>query len=213
MELPNSTDVESMSPFSQPYMGSQCVPLSGVKLLEFTAARRACSKVTGAVRLAAISGWTIAIFAGIVLFTGISTTDATWMGLLMTMAAMVEFRARDRLRRLETSAARTLGWNQLALGLVIVLYAAWNIDGQIQLSPGPIQFDSLLQKTSMQFSAGHLPLGRDFNLLLYSALGVIALLTQGTAAWYCFSRERWIRQYVGGAPGWIVELQRSGVRF
>jgi hypothetical protein len=187
--------------------------LSGAKLLEFTAARRACSKVTRAVRLAAISGWTIAIFAGLVLIAGISTTNATWMGLLMIIAAMVEFRARNRLRRLETSAARTLGCNQIALGLLVVVYAGWHINDLLLVSPRPISFHSLLQGTALQFSSGHWSMDRGTNLLLYGLLGIVALLTQGAAAWYCFSRERWIREYVSFAPSWIVKMQQAGVQF
>jgi hypothetical protein len=204
-----------MSTLTSPMAGAGFY-LSGAKLLEFTAARRACSKVTRAVRLAAISGWTIAIFAGIVLIAGISTTNATWMGLLMIIAALVEFRARNRLRRLETSAARTLGYNQLVLGLLIVLYAAWHINDLILGSRGPIDLHSLLAGTLRQFSSGHLShfsLDTGSNLLLYGLLGIVALLTQGAAAWYCFSRERWIREYVSFAPSWIVKMQQSGVQF
>jgi hypothetical protein len=201
-----------MSTFTPPLAGAQFY-LSGAKLLEFTAARRACSKVTRAVRLAAISGWTIAIFAGLVLIAGISTTNATWMGLLMIIAAMVEFRARNRLRRLETSAARTLGYNQLVLGLLIVLYAAWHMNDLILGSRGSINLHSLLASTAHQFSSGRFSLDRGTNLLLYGLLGIVALLTQGLAAWYCFSREKWIREYVSFAPSWIVKMQQSGVQF
>jgi hypothetical protein len=202
-----------MNMFTHPLERAQSISLSGTRLLEYTASRRACSKVTRAVRVAAISGWAIAICAGVVMIAGISTSDATWMGLLMTIAAFIEFRARERLRRLETSAARTLGCNQLVLGLLIVLYAAWNINSLKPTSSGPIDLHFMFEQASLRFLSGHVPSGREFNLVLYGLLGIIATLTQGTAAWYCFSREKWIREYVSFAPGWIVQMQRAGASF
>lgn len=212
MDKARQADAICMYLFTTRLTETQCVAINGSQMLELAAARRACSKVTRAVRVAALSGWTIAIFAGIIFFTDISNTNGTWMGLLMTMAAFVEFRARERLRRLETSAARTLGFNQIVLGLLVLLYAGWNIRGQIIASPQLMNLQFLLDGLR-NYSPGNVRFGREFDVLLYGSMAILALLTQSIAAWYCFSREKWIREYVSFAPRWIVQLQQAGVSF
>jgi hypothetical protein len=133
------------------------------------------------------------------------------MGLMMTMAAFVEFRGQGRLRRLEPSAARTLGYNQIVLGLLIVLYAAWNVNELTTAWPGTIKFDFSLKDESLQFALGHAAFRHQLSLVLYGVMGILAVIIQGSAAWYCFSRDQWIRQYVSFAPSWIVQMQRAGI--
>jgi hypothetical protein len=179
-------------------------------MLELAAARRACGKIRRAVYVAAISGWTLALFAGMTLLVGISTRAVPWIGLLMIIAAFIELRARTRLRRLDPSAARTLGCNQVVLGFLIILYAAWNIDRLILSTPQPISID-LLNDLSFRFRPNSEFVFRNLGFLLYSSMAVIALLTQGMTACYYFSREKWIRKYISGAPAWILQIQRAGV--
>lgn len=180
-------------------------------MLELAAARKSCRKVRRAVGVAALSGWTIALFAGITLIVGLSTISATWMGLAMIITAFVEFKARERLRRLDSSAARTLGYNQVVLGLLILFYAAWNVDSIIVASPGPLTINFSAGDAAFHFEPNNAVYIRQFSLLLYGAMGIIAVLTQGTTAWYYFSRDKWIREYVSRTPSWILQIQRAGV--
>ena len=207
-----STDAFRMDSLSPPAPTAvEPLVLSGAQLLELAAARSACRRVRRAVGVAALSGWTMALFAGLTLIIGLSTISATWMGLAMTITAFVELRARERLRRLDHTAARTLGLNQAVLGFLIVMYAAWNIDAIILASPQPLAFHFTAGDTTFHFAPNNAVFLREFTLLLYCAMAVVAILTQGTTAWYYFSRDKWIREYVSRTPGWILQIQRAGV--
>ena len=133
------------------------------------------------------------------------------MGLLMIITAFIEFRARTRLRHLDPSAARTLGYNQLVLGLLIVMYAGWNLDAAILASSKPLSIDLFSSDMTLRFAPNTPPFVQNLRLLLYGAMAIIALLTQGTAAWYYFSRDKWIREYISQTPAWILQVQRAGV--
>ncbi len=185
--------------------------LTGEQMLELAAVRKACRRVRRAVHVAALSGWTIALFAAVTLIAGLSTISATWMGLAMIITAFVELRARERLRRLDPSAARTLGYNQVVLGLLLVLYAAWNIDTLIVASPGPLTINFSAGDTAFHFEPNNAVFIRQFTLMLYGAMAIVAVLTQGSTAWYYFSRDKWIREYVSRTPSWILQIQRAGV--
>jgi len=212
MARPSPTDVSRMAPLSStPSDDKESLVLSGGQMLELAAARKACRKVRRAVRVATLSGWMIALFAAATLIFGFAAHAAIWMGLAMTIAAFVELRASGRLRRLDFSAARTLAANQAVLGLLLAIYAAWNIDAIIVATPGPVSMDLLVNGTAFHFVPNNPIFIRQFSLLLYGSMALTALLTQGTTAWYYLSREKWIRDYVSRTPGWILQIQRVGV--
>jgi hypothetical protein len=211
MPLACSTDIFRMDSSPSTPADYEPLVLSGGQLLELAAARKACGKVRRAVRVAALSGWAIALFAGGTLIVGLSTRAGTWMGLLMIITAFIELRARSRLQRLDPSAARTLGYNQLVLGFLIVMYAGWNLDAIILASPQPLSISFLSSDMTFRFAPNTAPFVQNVRLLLYGSMAVIALLTQGTAAWYYFSRDKWIREYISQTPAWILQVQRAGV--
>jgi hypothetical protein len=187
--------------------------LTNDQMHQLAAARDACLPVSRAVRVASMSGWTMVVFAGLTLIAGLSMVSAIWMGLAMTITAMVELRACRRLRRLDPSATSTLAYNQLVLAFLIVLYALWKVDGVISAAPAVAKVSINIDGPASRFLQGNPIFLRDAQLFGYVAMAGIALLTQGTTAWYYFSRNKWLKQYVSSTPEWILQIQRAGVSF
>src|SRR4051794_40425315 len=99
--------------------------LSAEHLLDLQRARAALRKVRRAISVASFDGWTIGAFAALTLIFGLTSASSVIMGLAMGAVAYVELRSAGRLRRLDPNAARMLGFNQLALGAVLITYALW----------------------------------------------------------------------------------------
>ncbi|MHC5005240.1 MAG: hypothetical protein ACYTJ0_19220, partial [Planctomycetota bacterium] len=99
-------------------------------------ARRRGRAVSRAAIVAAISGWTLAVFAFITLLSGIFSLPALLLGIGMSIAAWVELRGARGLRRLDLCAPRQLGCNQLCLAAMLCLYGGWGIISTIT-GPGP----------------------------------------------------------------------------
>ncbi|HWC97733.1 MAG TPA: hypothetical protein VG456_13305 [Candidatus Sulfopaludibacter sp.] len=181
-------------------------------LRELEAAKKGARKVKRAVFVANFDGWTIAIFGAITLAMGMSDATNIVLSLALGAVAYVELRNAARLKRLQPDAARTLGFNQLALATILIIYALWQIHTASRSGgtaavlgvsdPGVAQMlgsDSQLQDlTQMAVHA------------LYGALILIAICAQGSMALYYFSRARLVRDYVAGTPEWIIKLQEAG---
>lgn len=178
-------------------------------LQELEAARKGARKVRRAVSVANFDGWTIAIFGAITLAMGL--TDFTNIGLSLGLGAVAYFELRNaaRLKRLEPDAARVLGFNQLALAGILIIYACWQLyvssrsgstaaalgvtDPDVAQMLGPVQ-----DLTTMIYHA------------VYGALILIAVFAQGSMALYYFTRVRLVRNYLATTPEWIITLQKAG---
>jgi len=184
--------------------------LSAENLRELSSARAASRKVRRAIAIASFDGWTIGVFGGLTLLFGLTDFSSIALGLGMGAVAFVELRGAGRLRRLEAGAARTLGFNQVALGTMLMLYAIWHIVAQLT-GPSPYQ---AIKSSDAQLAHMLQPiedLSRMVMIGIYSALIAIAFFAQGGLALFYFSRERHVQRYVTQTPAWIVTMQRTGI--
>lgn len=185
--------------------------LSPEHLIELNTAHQRRGKLQRAAGVATFNGWTIGTFALLTTLCGISSPTSLVLGAGMAVVAFVEFRGAARLRRLDVAATRLLGFNQLALASLLILYAIWQIIGVLH---DPSSYSQLLGNDRQLLSM----LGpieettRQILLTVYGVMIAVVLLFQGGNALYYFSRGEHFRAYLRDTPAWILDLQRAGVR-
>jgi hypothetical protein len=182
-------------------------PLSPEHLTAIADARIRGRKIRRAASVAALSGWTMAIFAVITLVGGLF---GDWVSLLLGAALGVvtfnELRGAAQLRRFEPAGARLLGYNQLGLAALLVLYAGYMLvytlyhpllesAGQ---STGDAQMDAMLGDFS-----------RTAGLVLYGGVALFGLIGPGLTALYYFTRAKLVRTMVAQTPPWVIEALRA----
>jgi hypothetical protein len=181
-------------------------------LLELEAAKKGARKVKRAVAVANFDGWTIAIFGAITLAMGMSDATNIVLSLALGAVAYVELRNAARLKRLQPDAARTLGFNQLALAAILIVYALWQIHTASR-SGGTADVLGVSDPDVAQMLGSSQQL-QDLTRMavhaIYGALILIAVCAQGSMALYYFTRAKLVRQYLIQTPDWIVKLQQAG---
>lgn len=177
---------------------------------QLTAARRSAKKVRRAVAVATADAWTIAVFAALSFVCGLTGgVSGVLLGVAMGATAYVEFTGAARLRRLDPSAPRRLGYNQLALAGVLIAYALWSLyaaNGAGGLLAGLNAQEAQLGVSGQQVA----DLGRLVTDAMYGTLILVAIFGQGSTALYYFSREKYLRRYLAETPSWIIEMQQAG---
>lgn len=183
-------------------------------LRELEIAKRGARKVRRAVFTANFDGWTIAIFGALTLMMGFTN----WLNILLAFAfgvvAYVELRNAARLKRLQADAAKNLGFNQLGLAAVLILYACWQMYAAAHTTITAASLgisDPDVTQAFGNIQAQAQPLVQMIMHAIYGALIVIAVFGQGSMALYYFSRVRLVRDYVAKTPQWIIKLQEAGV--
>jgi len=188
-------------------------PLSPEQWQALVDAQALYRPVRRAVRYARFDGWTVGAFAVLTAVCGLSSPVGLLLGAGMGTVAFVELRAASRLRRdLDVAAPRTLGVNQLALGLMLIGYACYGLwagfgtsnleDALRQAGIGPDQMRDLQQ------TIGNLQ--QLVTRLVYGTLIAVAVLCQGGTALYYFSRAKHVRRYLQHAPPWARQMIACG---
>ena len=184
-------------------------PLTQEHLFQLAAAQALGRKVARAVTVALFDGWSIAAFATLTFLLGLGSVSGMFVGAAMGIIAYFELRGAQGLRRLDPRAARTLGFNQVALGSLLIGYALWGIVRELT---GAGEY-AALAASDPQLGEALKPiesLTRMLSLAVNLGLIVVSLVAQGSLAAYYFSRVRYIRTYVEQTPAWIVAIQKTG---
>jgi hypothetical protein len=186
--------------------------LSEAHLQQLAAARLAAKKLRRASSVANFDGWSLGFFAGLTLLFGITSVDGWIIGLILASIAYIELRGASRLRLLDPVAPRVLGWNQVALASLLILYSFWRI---YQESTGKGELASLSGGDPMVAEAVQPYQGMvlQITMLFYVGLIVFAVFAQGGLALYYFTRARTLKYYLEQTPEWILQMQKSGVAF
>ena len=169
-------------------------------------------KIRRAAGVARFNGWTTGIFAAITLLGGVFSLTSLLLGVALAVVAHNEFNGAKLLRRLDQRAPRRLGYNQLGLCGVVIVYSLWSIYSMLT---GPSPYESALaaggQAAQMLGSIEQLHTTLIFGV--YGSLIFVSLVVQGGNAWYYFTRARQIQAYSTQTPQWIIDLQQSGSPF
>lgn len=184
-------------------------PLSMDQLDELEAGRKRARKVRRAAAVAALSGWSMALFSLVSLAIGLG---GDWSSLaaggLLAAAAFNELKGGERLKKFEAGAAKQLGYGQMALGVAIVAYAGWSWYKDTKRGPlaayggstGSAEVDALMTNISSSVAP-----------IVWGSVGVIGLIVCWLTASYYFSRGKLVRQLRERTPPWVVEvLKRAG---
>ncbi len=195
-------------PYAIPVTGT--ANLSPEHIAQLAKARKSLKKVRRAISVAQFDGWTIAIFGGITLLTGITDWKSVGVGGGLVAIAYVELRAASRLAKMDRDALRVMGKNQLVLACLLIVYAVWQI---IWIQRGGMmqELKSLPAEDSLADFIG--PAGEMATQLMmgmYCILIAVAIFGQGSLALYYFSRARYLHAYLTETPPWILAMQRRG---
>ncbi|MEZ6190535.1 MAG: hypothetical protein R3C45_04510 [Phycisphaerales bacterium] len=185
-------------------------PLSEQHYQALRDAKNGRKKIDLAIGVATFNGWSIGVFAA--LSALILPLSFSLSGLFVTIGLGVvaynEFKGRAMLRLLDAKGARHLGYNQIALGGVIVVYCVWSLLAALF---GPDAYAEVIAENpelgQVLGSTGEL-----YRFIAAAVYGGAILLTvpyQALMAWYYFSRARHITNYVEQTPAWVTEFQRS----
>ena len=193
---------------------AECPP-TPEQMQAMTLAKRRAKKLRSAARLAQVNGGLLGIFSGLSgLFVAGEALfgEFDWLGAIMCVGlgilAWNELRGRRELLRFNLKAPALLGWNQLALLILIVAYAAWMM-GKTVFGPNPYDQAMQAEPMSVQVLGNISSLYKTLSVLLYGALIVGTLIFQGLTSRYYFTRAPLLRAYLAETPAWVIELQRQ----
>lgn len=173
-------------------------------------AERAIGRCAG---LAGVSAWIMLVLGGLSLL--VSLAHPLSAGFAISAAVVVngwlERRFARELARADLRAPSRLAVNQLALGLEIAAYGAWqawtfssdDIDRVLQ-RPVVARFLAVLDPAAVSQLVGELP---EAVRTLYWTVGGLACLGCVVTAWYYHSRTRSVRLLAANPPGGPVSIQ------
>lgn len=207
------TDVVQASPLAG--MPTADNPLSAVHRRELTVARDRAKSIRKAARVAAFNGWTTAAAAAFsamfLLFDRSGVAIAITLGL--SIVAYNEFRGRKRLLNFDPSAATMLGWNQLGLLAMIVVYCLWNLNGSSAEAASALssQFNSASERELLSMAGDLEGLYKTATLAMYGGAIAVSVLFQGGNALYYFTRRRHVEDFIAETPAWVRDVQGGSI--
>jgi hypothetical protein len=181
--------------------------LTAQQLRELADARVAGKYVRRAIAVAMFDGWALVAAAALSCICGLADITSMVVGVALGAIAYLELRGASQLRRLDETAARRLGINQILLGTLLAAYSIWRIYQELN---GPSPYAVLTQadaKVGRRFE----DMFRSLTVAIYGSLIIFAILAQGGAALFYFTREKYIKAYRQRTPGWIVQMQQTGI--
>lgn len=181
--------------------------LSPENLRELHAARDSLRKVRRAVTAARLEGYSVAICGALTLIMGTSNLGQMLGGTVLAVIGVIEIYGASRLGRLDAGAGRVLTLNQLSLAGLILLYALWNIFGEMA-HPAAADLPDL-GGSGLQLSADMTSLTHEIAMMMYLAMIAAAVVEAGMARYY-HSRGVYLKQYLAETPPWIVAMQKTG---
>jgi hypothetical protein len=127
------------------------------------------------------------------------------LGVALGVITFNELRGGRLLKAFRPGGAKLLGWNQLALGVVVVAYASWSMVATLR-SPALAQVGSTGDPDMDRTLAG---LQGVLAYGVYGTIAVIGAVVPALTAWYYFSRGRLIRAMVAQTSPWVLEAIRA----
>ena len=181
--------------------------ISAEQLQAIADARQAARRIMRAAGVATFSGWTMVLFASITLLGGLFSLQAFLLGIGLVVVAYVELRGAKAVRAFDCAAPRRLALNQIALLVMVTIYAVWGLVHTLG-APGP--YDEYIA-TGGQVGEMLEPidrLSRFVMLAVYVTVIFGTIAAQGCAAVYYVTRRRHIVAYLQRTPDWIVDALR-----
>jgi hypothetical protein len=181
-------------------------PLSADHLRALGEARVRSRKVRRAAGVATMSGWTMAFFALMTLLPALFGDFVSLvLGIGLSVVAFNELRGAAMLKRLDANGAKRLGWNQIGLGALIVLYSLWSLVSALR-DPLALVGGSTGNAEANQMLTG---IAAPLAAAIYGTMAIIGVIGPGLTAWYYFTRGRLVREVVAQTPAWVIDAMRA----
>jgi hypothetical protein len=148
----------------------------------------------------------MAAFAAVTLI-GVAFGDmvSLFVGVGLSLISFNELRGGRMIRRFDAAGAVVLGWNQIALGGLIVAYALWSMAATLHSpalaqvgSTGDPDIDRTLSGLNSMVAYG-----------VYGTIAVAGVVGPGLTALYYFSRARLVRSVVEQTQPWVLEAIKA----
>lgn len=184
-------------------------PLSQEQQQEVAAAHDRAQKIRKAAAVAGFNGWVTGIIAAcsapFALF-GLS-------GLLVTaglsFVAYNEFKGRRRLLQFDQKAPAFLAWNQIGFLALITCYCAWML--VVGLSGESLFAEELKTNPELRSLIGSADdLDHFYRIIVavfYGTVIALSAIFQGLNAFYYFTRQKHVDDYLQKTPDWVLDLQ------
>jgi hypothetical protein len=190
-------------------------PLSVSHRRELVAARDRAKTIRKAARVAAFNGWTTnaaALFSAMFLLFDRSGV-AIAITVILSIVAYNEFRGRKRLLNFDPSGATLLGWNQLGLLAMIVVYCLWMLSGSSAEAATALssQMKSTSERELLSMAGDLEGLYKTVTLAMYGGAIALSLLFQGGNAIYYFTRRRHVEDFIAETPQWVRDVQGGSI--
>ncbi|MEM8739681.1 MAG: hypothetical protein AAGG38_14555 [Planctomycetota bacterium] len=181
--------------------------LKAEQYAQLAAAQRAFGPVRRAQRVAMSSAVTLGVFALLSLPFALAGPRAAFVTAGLAACAVVEFRGRAALGRLDPAGPRQLFYNQLALTAVMVVYCVWSAYAA-WFGPG-VYAQATAEHPEIAELLG--PYSEGFRRLTVAFYGVVLLVGvvfQALILRYYYTRQRPLRQYLEQTPAWVLAFNR-----
>lgn len=186
-----------------PADGSGSGPLSAEERETLQIANeRLGERILGATKVATLNAWTLAVFGGLSLMTGVFGLTGPVVGAGLLAFAWNEFRGRRLLRKIDLEGPKILAWNQIGLAGGVLVYCGWS-SYRAWAGHGEelAQLEAALGVSAVEVAR--------LTVLVYAIIFVVTAVVLGFTARYHFVRGSRLEQYLGETPGWVVDIQRS----
>jgi hypothetical protein len=184
-------------------------PLSIEHRRELSAARDRSRVIRKAARVASFNGWTTALIAALSAPFSIFSPVGLALTVGLAVVAFNEFRGRKRLLNFDPRGATLLGWNQIGLLAMIVVYCGWMWYSSVNDS-GTVAAEMKSYAdldAALGASGGFETLYKQLVVVFYGGVVVLSALFQGGTALYYFSRRRHVEEFVAETPAWVRDVQ------
>jgi hypothetical protein len=196
-------------------------PISAEQTRAIEAAEARVKRWKLADTLAGLNGGTLIVIAIVAALSGIFDPKSLLAVPICALLAFIELRGRARLRRYEPSALKLLAGNQLALVIVVTLYAALQMHSA-STAQSPIAAmlgDSadLAAELGENVDLGQMEseFGELYTSAVYAFYGLVIALTvlfQGGCALYYWTRQKHLAAFLAETPKWVLEWLQKRAR-
>jgi hypothetical protein len=184
-------------------------PLTWDQRQELSSAKQGVKIIRNAARVASFNGWSIGITAAMNAPFALFSTTSLLITLGLAVVSFNEFRGRRQLLRFDPSAAKELGWNQLALMTMVVGYCLWMLYAGL-FGAGTFAAQMQAQPELLAALGSMDEMGALYDSLIVifcSSVIVGTVLFQGLNSLYYFSRLKHVQAYVRDTPEWVRDVQ------
>lgn len=185
-------------------------PLTQEHHRELALATGRAKRIRKAARVATFNGWVIGIFAAVSAPFALFSMAGFLVTVGLTLIAYNEFQGRKRLLQFDPSSSTLLGWNQVALLSLIIVYCLWMLfTGLTGAGPFAAEMEANPEIAAALGSLDEFDhLYKVLVVAVYGTVIVLSTIFQGLNALYYFTRRKHVEAYVQETPDWVLDVQR-----